>query len=53
MKATYKLWKETNWGVTTWVLAEVNSSPFGEYDTKAEALKDAKKYGIKNIIFSL
>lgn len=46
-KSVYKLWKETSWGETLWFLAAPNCSPFGRYETKAEALKDAKRYGLK------
>lgn len=43
-KPVYELKKFKEWGETVWVLYTANSSPFGRYATKAEAMKDVKKY---------
>lgn len=44
--SVYKLYKMKEWGKTYWMLASDGSSPFGCYDTKAEAMVDARRYNL-------
>ena len=43
----YDLYKTKEWGETFWVLRAPMCSPIGRYKTKAEAMKDVKRYGLR------
>lgn len=45
--SVYKLYKMKEWGKSYWMLAADGSSPFGCYDTKAQAMEDARRYKLK------
>jgi hypothetical protein len=45
-KSIYKLYRMREWGEAYWMLAADGSSPFGRYDTKAEAMADARRYNL-------
>lgn len=46
-KPAYTLYTTKEFGEIYWVLREAASQEFGRYETKTEAMRDVRRYGLK------